>query len=87
MTDGYITGGSNGKESACNAGGDAGPIPVLGKSPGEGMQPTPVFLLGEIHGQKSLAGYSPWDHRVRHDWATNTHTEWLDLPGKIYGAR
>ena len=22
-------------------------------------QPTPVFLLGEAHGQKSLAGYSP----------------------------
>ena len=24
------------------------------------MQPTPVFLPGESHGQKSLAGYSPW---------------------------
>ena len=23
-------------------------------------QPTPVFLPGECHGQKSLAGYSPW---------------------------
>ena len=23
-------------------------------------QPTPVFLLGESHGQRSLAGYSPW---------------------------
>ena len=23
---------------------------------------TPVFLL-EFHGQRSLAGYSPWDHR------------------------
>ena len=22
-------------------------------------QPTPVFLLGESHGQRSLAGYSP----------------------------
>ena len=22
--------------------------------------PTPVFLPGEFHGQKSLAGYSPW---------------------------
>ena len=22
--------------------------------------PTPVFLLGESHGQRSLAGYSPW---------------------------
>ena len=26
----------------------------------EGMQPTPVFLPGESHGQRSLAGYSPW---------------------------
>ena len=24
-------------------------------------QPTPVLLLGEIHGQRSLAGYSTWD--------------------------
>ena len=23
-------------------------------------QPTPVFLPGKFHGQKSLAGYSPW---------------------------
>ena len=23
-------------------------------------QPTPVFLPGECHGQRSLAGYSPW---------------------------
>ena len=23
-------------------------------------QPTPVFLSGESHGQRSLAGYSPW---------------------------
>ena len=23
-------------------------------------QPTPVFLLGQSHGQRSLAGYSPW---------------------------
>ena len=22
--------------------------------------PTPVFLSGEFHGQRSLAGYSPW---------------------------
>ena len=26
-------------------------------------QPTPVFLPGESHGQKSLEGYSPWDHK------------------------
>ena len=26
-------------------------------------QPTPVFLPREFHGQRSLAGYSPWDHK------------------------
>ena len=26
-------------------------------------QPTPVFLPGKSHGQRSLAGYSPWDCR------------------------
>ena len=25
--------------------------------------PTPVFLLGKSHGQRSLAGYSPWGPR------------------------
>ena len=24
---------------------------------------TPVFFPGEFHGQRSLAGYSPWGHR------------------------
>ena len=28
-------------------------------------QPTPVFLSGESHRQRSLAGYSPWGHK---DW-------------------
>ena len=26
-------------------------------------QPTPVFLLGEFHGQRSMAGYSSWGHK------------------------
>ena len=26
-------------------------------------QPTPVFLPGEPHGQRSLAGYSVWGHK------------------------
>ena len=34
-------------------------------------QPTPVFLPGESHGQKSLAGYSPWSHTEL------DMTEWL----------
>ena len=25
--------------------------------------PTPIFLPGEFHGQKSLVGYSPWCHK------------------------
>ena len=37
-------------------------------------QPTPVFLTGESHGQRSLVGYSPWGCRVRYDWVTNTST-------------
>ena len=36
-------------------------------------QPTPVFLPGEFHGQRSLPGCSPWGHRVRHNWVTE-HT-------------
>ena len=25
--------------------------------------PTPVFLLGELHGQRNLMGFSPWSHK------------------------
>lgn len=35
-------------------------------------QPTPVFLLGKSRGQRSLASYSPWGHRIKHGWA-HTH--------------
>ena len=52
-------GGSGCKESACNAG-ELGSIPGLGRCPGGGWQPTPVFLPGEFQGQRSLAGYRPW---------------------------
>ena len=50
------------KESAFNEGatGDMGSIPGSGRSPGVGNGlPTPVFLPGESHGEKSLVGYSP----------------------------
>ena len=34
-------------------------------------RPTPVFLPGEFHGQRSMAGYSPWGNkRVGHNLAT-----------------
>ena len=32
----------------------------------EAWLPTPVFLPGESHGQRSLAGYSPWGHKESH---------------------
>ena len=35
--------------------------PCVGKIPQRWKwQPTPVFLPGKSHGQRSLAGYSPW---------------------------
>ena len=35
--------------------------PCVGKIPWRrARQPTPVFLPGESHGQRSLVGYSPW---------------------------
>ena len=50
-------GGLGGKESVCHAG-DPGLIPGSGKIPWRReWLPTPVFLPGESHGQRSLAGY------------------------------
>ena len=54
----WLPGWLSSKESACNAG-DMGSIPGLERSPGEGNGNS-VFLLGKSHGQRSLAGYSPW---------------------------
>ena len=51
------------KESACNTE-DAGLIPGWGRSPQRRkQQPTPVFLPGKSHGERSLVGYSPWGHK------------------------
>ena len=44
-------------------------------------QPTPGFLPGKSHGQRSLVGYSPGEHkRVRHNWATKGHQQSICLP-------
>ena len=47
------------KESACSAG-DTGSIPGSGRSWRRKCQPTPIFLPGKSHPQRSLVGYSPW---------------------------
>ena len=53
-------GGSDGKESAVNAG-DLGSIPGLGRSPWrKEWQAILVFLPGEFHGQRRLTDYNPW---------------------------
>ena len=48
------------KNLLANAG-DTGSIPGWGRLPGGGNgKPTPAFLPGKSHGQRSLAGCSPW---------------------------
>ena len=55
-------GGSDGKESACNVGGRFNSW--IRKIPWRReWQPTPVFLPGKSHWQKSLAGCHPWGHK------------------------
>ena len=59
-------GGTSGKEPACQCRRRkrrqfdhwVGKVPWRSK-----WQPTPVFLPGELHGQSSLMGYSPWDRK------------------------
>ena len=51
------------KESACQwrRGRRCGFDPWVRKTPWRReWQPTPIFLPGESHGQRSLVGYSPW---------------------------
>ena len=60
----YITfpGGTSGKEPAGQCMLDfiyVGLIPGLGRSPGRGNGNPPIFLPGESHGQRNLAGCSP----------------------------
>ena len=67
----YTPGGSDSKESACNAG-DLSLIPGSGRPPWRrAWLLTPVFWPGEFNGQRSLAGYSS---RSRKELDT---TEWL----------
>ena len=49
--------------------------PWVGKIPWrKKWQPTPVFLPGKSHGQRSLARYSPWSRRAGHDIVTKQTT-------------
>ena len=72
-----LSSGSDGKEYACNIG-EPSSIPRSGRSPGGGHINPPVFLPGESHGQKSLAGLSPWGCRELQTAVANT---WTFSPG------
>ena len=60
-------GGTSGKEPAGQGRRhtrDTGLIPGSGRFPWSwAQQPTPEFLPEESHGQRSLAGYSPWGRK------------------------
>ena len=55
-----FSGGSVVKQYACDVG-DPASIPELRRK----WQPIPSILAWKSHGQRSLAGYSPWGRRVR----------------------
>ena len=66
-------GGSDGK-SICLQCGRPGFDLWVGKIPWKRKrQPTSVLLPGKSHGQRSLAGYSPWGHKE------SDTTEWLHI--------
>ena len=60
---------------------DVGSIPGLQRAPWRrAWQPTPVFLPGEFHGQRSLAGYSPWGHTESDTTEVTEHACSLLIP-------
>jgi len=71
----------SGKETVCNAG-DPGLIPELGKSPEEGYgSPLQLSCHGESHRQRSLVGYSPWNHKESNMTEHALHTLTMGAPG------
>ena len=73
-------GGTSGKEPTCQC---RRPKrhrfdPWVGKIPWRGAwQSTPLFLPRESHGQRSLAGYSPWGHKVLNTTESTQHSDEL----------
>ena len=72
----------NGKESACQCRKHKrhGFNPWVREIPWSGKrQPIPMFLPGKFHGQRSLAGYSPWG-RKESDTAKRLSTPCITSP-------
>ena len=64
-----------------------GLIPGLGRvaEVGNGRQPTPVFLPGKFHGQRSLAGYNPWGHKSQTQLSDYVHVRAHTHTKNVYG--
>ena len=69
---GGFPGGSDGKESICNAG-NLGSIPGLGRPLENEMESHSSIFVWEVQWTEEPGGYSPWDQKE-----ANT-TEWLTL--------
>ena len=87
-TSGYLSKGlpcsSNGKELAYDAG-DQGSIPGLGSSSGEGNgNPLQYSCLENPIDREPGGPQSVGSQRVKHDWATNTHTHLKDRKTLIW---
>ena len=85
-------GGSSGKEPTCQCRGHKrrGFDPWVGKIPwSRKYSPTPVFLPGKSHGQRSLVGYSPWGRkesdRTEHKTLSLSHHKLMGGSGNSGG--
>ena len=60
--------------------------PWVGKIPWRRKwQPSPVFLPGESHGQRSLAGYSPWGHKESDaTWQLSSSSKYMYIHIHMY---
>ena len=88
---GDFPGGASGKEPSCQCRRHkrCGFDPWVRKIPWRReWLPTPVFLPGEFHGQRSLVGYSPWGHKeldriavtCMHTWCATSAWEFIISP-------
>ena len=73
----YFPGGSDGKESTCNAG-NLGSIPGLGRSPGGGHGNPLQYSC--LENPMDREAYSPWglkEWNTLSDYAHSTYNEWF----------
>jgi len=76
-------GGSVVKNQPANAG-DTGSIPGWGRSPGRGNgNPLQYSCLENIHGQRSLASYSPWGCKES-DMTDHARTTYLSNVREVF---